>query len=333
MPQAAAAPPPPAANAELADVDALVQSFAGVDMSDFNQDKIPCFPFHAPGVRVSGVGLERDDICNVMGVCALLGNGVDLGSLDFELKDNLRNFTVEARGVVEMQDAHAMLPAIIYHRNNKVWEPLRNALKTILIQREVDRDGKPIIRGSGKLPFKATSKYPLRLDKLNLWETKYDDNGDEAPIDHIMIHKVPIDRSREETTVPAYVAICFFQQEVDQGVKAKGSFFRRLPGISPRGPPSTRSSKRSRGGGPPSSIHTNLMSTGGGGGGGGGGQQGTQGQGMQVDTNPSPLSGTDHYMSPNANDPLANPLNQPSPDQYASGGFFNFGRTRRTSNH
>ena len=65
------------------------------------------------------------------------------------------------------------------------------------------------------------------------------------------------------------------------------------------------------------------------GGGGGGGGGGRGGGGMQVDTSPSPLSNADGYMSPmHANDPLQNPLNQPTPDAYQSGGFFGFGRPR-----
>jgi len=49
------------------------------------------------------------------------------------------------------------------------------------------------------------------------------------------------------------------------------------------------------------------------------GNRSTQGSRMQVDTNPSPLSNTSGYMSPagtpiDPNDPLVNPLNQPTPD-------------------
>jgi len=275
-----------------------------------------------------------------MGLAAILGNGVDLSSIDFELKDDMQTFMVEGKGVPEMQDAHAMLPAIIEYRNPIIWDSLTSALKSILIQRDCDKSGCPILSGTGKLPAKATTKHPLRLDQLGLWVDKYDDNGRKRPVDFIMIHKVPFDPSRVETTVPAFVAICFFLEDVNQGVKARGSFFRRLPGLSPRGgggggppgPPSSHSSnKRSRGGGgTPSSIHTIQMSTGGGRGGGDGGRQG-----MQVDTNPSPLSNMGAYMSPMADDPLANPLNQPSPDQQSSGGFFSFGlpRTRRRSNN
>jgi len=138
--------------------------------------------------------------------------------------------------------------------------------------------------------------------------------------------------SRVDHTVPAYVAVCFFQTEIDQGVKPKSRFRRLLPGASPPPPSPSTGSKRSRGGFP-SSIHTIVTSGGGGRGGGGGGGGGPQGQGMQVDTNPSPLSATSAYMSPlNANDPLANPLNQPSPDEFSSAGLFGFGRTRRTRN-
>jgi len=335
VPQAAAAAAAPAldANVELADVEELVQGLARVNMSDFNQDKIPCFPFHAAGVHISGVGLGSDDMSGVEGVCALLGNGVDIQSVDIEIADNLKSFKLEARGAPEMQTARALLPSSIFHRNRPIWNVLRNALKARLTKREVDQWGLPIMRGSGKLEHKVVSKYPLTLDKLGLWEETFDEEGNPVRPDYFLIHKVPIHASRVGHIVPAYVAICFFQQDIDQGVKPKGRFRRWLPGASSPAPsPSSGGSgnKRSRRG-PPSSVNTIQMST-------DGQQQGTQGQatqgqGMQVDPNASPLSGTDAYMSPlNANDPLANPLNQqPSPDEFSSG-LFGFGRTRRTRN-
>ena len=74
------------------------------------------------------------------------------------------------------------------------------------------------------------------------------------------------------------------------------------------------------------------MSGGGGDGGdgrGGGTQRRGNQAGVQVETVTSPLSADGNYMSPlHAADPLANPLNQPSPDQYGSAGFFGFGRRR-----
>jgi len=211
----------------LQQIDNLANDFSGVSI-DMSSGNIPIKTFYAPGVKVKG--FDRDAVTNALGVVCFLGAGSVLSSLDVDVEEDKKTIKVKGHAAPELSKASCLLPGgQIFSFNPTIYESMRQAVQNVLNETEVDDQDNPLLKGQGVLPKKCTGEV-LPLYKLYLAKQKNEAqilNGEDD--DFWLIHKVKISAEREQETVPAYVLICFFLEDLGVRKKARKSITRLLP--------------------------------------------------------------------------------------------------------
>jgi hypothetical protein len=199
---------------------------------------IPVRTFYAPGAKIKGT--DRDAVNNVLELIAFLLCGTVLSSLDVDVGEDKQDVKVNAHGASELNIASRCMPgALIYKYNPMLFEPIRNALQMTLNEVETDDSGNPLMKGEGRLPKKCTGDV-LPLYKLYLAKQKTDQELLDGHQDEFfLLHQVHIPGIKANETVPAYVGICFFLEDIEQKKKGpRKSHIRLLPGLNMNAPPS-----------------------------------------------------------------------------------------------
>jgi hypothetical protein len=241
------------------ELDEIIQGVGAVDMGSKN---ILIKTFHCHAVRIKGA--EQKAVSNVLGVVCFLGAGVVLSSLDIDLASDMREFKVKGNCAPEMMDATSCIPAQhIFSHNPMIFESLKQAVQIELDDMETDEYNNPTFGGVGKLPMKSKEAEPLLLYKLYLAREKTAEEKAKGEVDDCwQIHRIFISGAHARGTVPAYVAICYFLEDIPQKRSAKKNISRLLPeystgGSAPQafqfppspqlpGPPETPNAKRRR---------------------------------------------------------------------------------------
>jgi hypothetical protein len=215
----------------------LASAVKTVSIKDMSKNIIPVRTFYAPGAKIKGA--DRDAVNNVLGLIAFLLCGTVLSSLDVDVGEDKQDVKVNAHGASELNIASRCMPgALIYKYNPMLFEPIRNAIQTVLNEVESDDSGNPLMKGEGRLPKKCTGDvlplYKLYLAKQRTDKELLDGEQDEF----FLLHQVHIPGIKANETVPAYVGICFFLEDIEQKKKGpRKSHIRLLPGLNVNAPP------------------------------------------------------------------------------------------------
>jgi len=210
---------------QISDIVAHVEA---IDVS-MQANNIPSLPFYAAGVKVKG--FDRDAITNVCGIISFLGAGSVLSSLDVDLEKDHQTYHIKGHAANEMGKASHLLPAKqIFRYNPTIFESIKQAVQVGLNETEVNDQDNPAMKGTGRPPKKTTGEV-LPLYKLYLARQKTDLERNRGEDDDFwLLHKVNIVGPHALETVPAYVAICFFLEDIgDKQRSAKKKITHLLP--------------------------------------------------------------------------------------------------------